>query len=1003
MNVMRKRLRVLVPSLAVGLILSGCTFLPWLGEDLLSVSVQAADLAYSIVDTGQTETYGNAYATAKPGVDDPFYGQDAQIDGNQPSYLDNGDGTVTDQVTGLMWQQGYSGKMTYSEAVASVDDFSLAGYSDWRLPTIKELYSLIDFSGEDVNPQAGSANNPFIDTDYLKFAYGDTSAGERIIDSQWVTTTLYTGSTNFAGGAQLMFGVNFADGRIKGYPVGAASGLGGEEKTYFVRYVRGNTEYGQNEFVSNGDGGRAEDGAARAESGGTSIPLGGEGTVTDLATGLMWSKNDSGYGMNWEAALAYVQDLNDQNYLGYSDWYLPNAKELQSIVDYTRSPDATNSAAIDPVFSATSITNEDGERDWGHYWSSTTHVTAMGGQSAVYIAFGRGLGYMNGQFIDVHGAGCQRSDPKTGSASYGNGPQGDIRRVDNFVRVVRDESATGYSSNFDSSSNPSLGSTETPDSDLAFGSSETGEADFILFAPLGGQTAYLIDRDGAVLNEWSLAGKPGNSVYLLEGGNLLATYTIQGKFNAGGVGGGVQLLTWDGVEVWSYQLANDHAHLHHDVERLPNGNVLLISWEAFSRSEALAAGLTANQLPRSGEVWSEMILEYDPNLDQVVWEWHLWDHVLPEGWDAYDHPRKIDLDYFAKSNTSDWWHFNAIDYNENLDQIVISSRAASEFWILDHNLTTAEAAGDAGDLLYRYGNPEAYGASGVRILVEQHDAEFVFDESLAEGASPGVAGSSFGTANGVRILVFDNGNPRTRPYSRVVEIDLPAYGDSPQGVVLPAEIVWEYGAASGTQYFFADHISGAQRLGSGNTLICSGTEGRFFEVTPDNEIVWEYVNPYTSVKNGKESNEVFRCDAYSAAFLGQDLGEAAEIGPSSVAQDVPRNVGVGEPSPSGSSAPPANQGGQGIASVAPASLQANGVRKLMTITLDDRLAPPMQVPFSSTAIGDVQATSWSRLGLEIQAWFTVPTSTASGSYALTVTFPDRQGNPISFGFPIVIE
>jgi len=368
-------------------------------------------LTYPIVDTGQEKTYNSASEISPPSAGQAFYGQDAQVHGNQPRYVDNGDETVTDLVSGLMWQRGYSGKMTYSEAVASASGFTLAGYSDWRLPTIKELYSLIDFSGEDVSPESTSANNPFIDTATFEFAYGDTSAGERIIDSQWATSTLYTGSSDFG---QLMFGVNFADGRIKGYPVGTTMGPGGQEKTYFVRYVRGNPDYGVNDFVDNGDG-----------------------TISDLATGLMWSRDDYGAGMDWEEALAYVQELNEQDYLGYSDWRLPNAKELQSIVDYSRSPDATNSAAIDPAFNVTAITNEAGEFDWGFYWTGTTHASARGGQEAAYIAFGRGLGYMNGQFVDVHGTGCQRCDPKTGEPSYGWAPQGDVVRVDNFVRVVR--------------------------------------------------------------------------------------------------------------------------------------------------------------------------------------------------------------------------------------------------------------------------------------------------------------------------------------------------------------------------------------------------------------------------------------------------------------------------------------------------------------------------------------------------------------------------------------
>jgi len=948
MRNMSRTFRLLIPVLALGLILSGCTFLPWFASEI--AVAQTSSLSYPIVDTSQALTYDNVNALAsQPQAGEPFYGQDAQIDGKHPAYADNGDGTVTDLVTGLMWQQGYSGKMSQREAAAGASSFDLAGYTDWRLPSIKELYSLIDFSGEDVDPLASAGNNPFIDTDYFNFAYGDISAGQRIIDSQWATTSLYVAGN-------LMFGVNFADGRIKGY--GLTSPRGGDMQ-FYVRYVRGNTAYGQNDFVSNGDG-----------------------TISDLATGLMWSRDDSGAssadgtGMDWEAALAYVQDLNDANYLGYSDWTLPNAKELQSIVDYTRSPDTTNSAAIDPIFNATAITNEDGDRDWAFYWTSTTHARARSGEAAVYVAFGRGLGYMSSRYVDVHGAGCQRSDPKSGSAiPTGRGPQGDTVRVANYVRAVRNESATGYATSF----NPSLGSAEIPDSDLAVNSSDTGEAggndqQYVLFAPLGGEEAYLIDRQGDLVNTWALAGRPGNSVYLLEGGNLLATYTIEGTFRGGGIGGGVELLTWDGAEVWSFELASDHAHLHHDVEMLPNGNVLMISWESKTRAEALAAGLSANQLPVSGEVWSEMILEYNPDLDQVVWEWHLWDHVLPFGQSATQHPEKIDLAYASNRQSSDWWHLNAIDYSADLDQIVVSSRNVSEIWIIDHDLTTAEATGSAGDLLYRYGNPEAYGASGIQGLLHQHDSEWLDENTL---------------------LVFDNGDPELRPYSRVLELDLPDYGSSLSSRVLTAQVVWQYPNEQDVSRdtLFADHISGAQRLESGNTLICSGTEGRFFEVTPEGATVWEYVNPYTSTgRDGKESNEVFRCEAVYLSL--------AQVGASSSAQNAPQNIEVGEQSPS---VPVSATQLPGIASIQPSSVEAGAGSRLVTITLDPQRMPPAQVQFTSIAIGDIQATSWNRSGLSIQAWFLIPESIAPGDYQLHATFPGRSQEPITFSHPVSIN
>jgi hypothetical protein len=146
--------------------------------------------------------------------------------------------------------------------------------------------------------------------------------------------------------------------------------------------------------------------------------------------------------MDWEDALVWIQQKNEENYLGYNDWRLPNAKELQSIVDYTRSPATTDSAAIDPIFWVTTITSEVGGTNYPFYWTSTTHVsTVLGGDAAIYIAFGEALGYWVNSWMDVHGAGSQRSDPKSGNLAnypYGRGPQGDAIRINNYVRLIRD-------------------------------------------------------------------------------------------------------------------------------------------------------------------------------------------------------------------------------------------------------------------------------------------------------------------------------------------------------------------------------------------------------------------------------------------------------------------------------------------------------------------------------------------------------------------------------------
>ena len=363
----------------------------------------AGELTFPVVDTSQDTCYNNSSATTPPTPGESFYGQDAQYQGNQPSYTNNEDGTITDNVTGLMWQKDFT-KVQWALAQSEADAADTGQYNDWRVPTIKELYSLIDFTGSQgsglpTSPTPPADALPFIDTDYFEFEYPSTG---RYIDAQYVSSTEYTSTT--MNGNDTFFGVNFADGRIKGYPK-----VNNNHPEYYARYVRGNISYGKNDFVNNGDG-----------------------TITDIATGLMWAKNDSGYGMVWQDSLAYAEDLILAD---YDDWRLPNAKELHTIVDYTRSPDATGSAAIDAGFDTTSIRNELNQDDYPFFWSSTTFTRPS--SDAIMICFGRAMGYMNNQFMDVHGAGCQRTDPKTGTPSYGHGPQGDVRRVYNYIRAVR--------------------------------------------------------------------------------------------------------------------------------------------------------------------------------------------------------------------------------------------------------------------------------------------------------------------------------------------------------------------------------------------------------------------------------------------------------------------------------------------------------------------------------------------------------------------------------------
>jgi hypothetical protein len=855
---------------------------------------QETSTPYTVVDTDQTVCYDDQNQIACPAEGHAFSGQDAQYVGNQPSYTLSADGlTVYDNNTGLTWTQSpdlngdgdidVDDKLTFAEAQTYPDTLNaqnFGGYSDWRLPSMKELYSLMDFSGTDPSEPGTFELIPFIDTNYFAFGYGDESAGERLIDAQFWSSNAYLGTV--FGNQACAFGLNLADGRIKCYP---SSTDGPMIKLNYVYFVRGNTDYGVNDFTDNGDG-----------------------TVTDHATGLMWSQDDSGdgvdtgprSGMTWEEALAWVEQKNNENYLGYNDWRLPNAKEMQSIIDYDRAPDATGSAAIDPVFNITQITNEAGQADYPWFWTSTTHVKANGGGDAgAYICFGRATGYMHNSWLDVHGAGAQRSDRKSGDFSgynyvpdgyyFSRAPQGDATRIYNYVRLVRDAEPAAEPEH----------TTYLPlvtNGEAGNGAGDT--SGYNLFAPLNSTTTYLTDGDGDVVYTWDSAYRPGNAVYLLENGNLLRTgNTGPGSFNAGGVGGIVEEIAPDGTVVWDFEYANSQHRLHHDIEPLLDGNVLMINWERKTEAEALAAGRDPTLLA-DGEVWPDAVIEVDPDTDTIVWEWHVWDHLVQDydaGQDNFgvvaDHPELIDLNYNAPGipvGDADWNHINAIDYSAEFDQILLSVHNFSEIWVIDHSTTTAEAAGHSGDLLYRWGNPAAYdaGDSSDQQLFAQHDAQWI------PSGYPGAG----------HILVFNNGAGRPGgAYSSVDEIVPPVDGSGQYTSYGPSAPTWSYSADNPTD-FYATNISGAQRLPDGNTLICDGPAGYFFEVTPEGEIVWQY----------DHGSGTFRVTRYAADYAGlPDMSAQQTTAPAAAADtarlDAP-SPGVDQPPTAGQS--PAGAQGQ---------------------------------------------------------------------------------------------
>jgi len=394
---------------------------------------------------------------------------------------------------------------------------------------------------------------------------------------------------------------------------------------------------------------------------------------------------------------------------------------------------------------------------------------------------------------------------------------------------------------------------------------------YILFGPENSFNTYLINYQKEVVRTWESNYLPGHSVYLLENGNILRTVFLGPHpiFLSGGMGGGVLEIDWNGTIVWDFKYSGNNYLSHHDIEYLPNGNILMIAWEAKNYSEVIAAGRNPNITPGFG-LWPDHVVEVKPTgptSGEIVWEWHVWDHLIQD-YDpskanygvVEDHPELIDINYGRA--TMDWNHINSIDYNEEFDQILLSVKNFNEIWVIDHSTTTEEAAGHTGgkygkggDLLYRWGNPAAYRRGTVenQKFFGQHDARWI---------EPGCPGEG-------NILVFNNGLGRPGSlYSSVDEITPPVdsngnYYIEPGCAFGPENQTWIYTAKNPTD-FYSYMISGAQRIENGNTIICDGKKGRFFEVTPQKETVWEYINPFPSLS----LNAVFTIQRYPSNYPG---------------------------------------------------------------------------------------------------------------------------------------
>ncbi len=416
---------------------------------------------------------------------------------------------------------------------------------------------------------------------------------------------------------------------------------------------------------------------------------------------------------------------------------------------------------------------------------------------------------------------------------------------------------------------------------------------YTLFAPKHNGATYLIDNNGQVVHAWTASKyEPGQSVYLLENGHLLRACMTKGRLSTGGgEGGRVEEYDWDGKLVWEFDYSTDQRMQHHDIHPLPNGNILMLAVERKTYDQAIAAGFSPSklegQVKRDGMILPDMVVEVKPTYPsggQVVWEWHVWDHLIQDVdktksnyGNVAAHPELIQADDEGRAVPTFWNHMNSIDYNPALDQILLSVRGNSEVWIIDHGTTTAEAAshaggkrGKGGDLLYRWGNPQMYdaGTRDNQTFYQQHDAEWV---------EPGYPGTG-------NITVFNNGLGRN--YSTIDEFTPPVDAKGNYSIVAgqafgPKTFAWSY-KANPPSSLFAGAISGAQRLPNGNTLIDDGTHGTFIEVTSSGEVVWKYVNPVVTngalaknagiptdpVREGELMNAVFRVYRYAPTYPG---------------------------------------------------------------------------------------------------------------------------------------